>query len=518
MKPLSELLKAIAFIRCWGDTGVEISGIRYDSRRVEANDCFIAITGFKDDGMRYVSEAVTRGARAVVSESTPDGLPSFKAIRDRVAWIQVARARRAMSRLASEFYGNPTRDMSVVGVTGTNGKTTVVALIDAILSQVAGSAKIGTLGMEYTPPSPGQGVYVKTQLTSPEAPDLFGFLATVRDAGCRNLAMEVSSVALALHRVDAIGFSQGVFTTFSGDHLDFHKTMEDYFESKLTLFTGLKEDGWAILNRDDPMMDRILSAINCRHLTYGFSPEADVRPLKYSLSLDGMRAHISTPKGDIEIESRLIGRLNLLNIMAALASVVVRYVPFETIRRAVAGFRPVKGRLDFSYSNDFSVLIDYAHTDKALETLLQSLKEIVRGRIILIFGAGGSRDVTKRPRMGEVASRFADFVVVTSDNPREEEPGRIVDHIISGFVPGFSDYEVVVDREHAIRRGLKMAARGDLVVIAGKGHEDYQIFKDKVIHFDDYEVVNRIIQEKNPGGVRSGRRSTARDVGGGSRA
>jgi UDP-N-acetylmuramoyl-L-alanyl-D-glutamate--2,6-diaminopimelate ligase len=305
--------------------------------------------------------------------------------------------------------------------------------------------------------------------------------------------MEVSSVALKLHRVRDIRFSQGIFTGFSGDHLDFHGTMEDYFQSKLMLFENLGMDDWAVVNVDDPNAAKVLEQLDCKYLTYGFSEDADVRPKKYKFTLGGIQASIKTPKGVIDIKSTLLGRVNLSNIMAAVTSAVIKGISFDTIAEAAADFKPAKGRMDIIYRKRFAVMIDYAHTDNALESMLISMKEIVPERIILVFGAGGSRDKTKRPRMGEVASKHADVVVLTSDNPRQEDPDTIINDVAGGFENGFKDYLVEADREKAIEEAIRMADSGDLVVIAGKGHEDYQVFKDRTIHFDDYEVAQKIL-------------------------
>jgi UDP-N-acetylmuramoyl-L-alanyl-D-glutamate--2,6-diaminopimelate ligase len=293
--------------------------------------------------------------------------------------------------------------------------------------------------------------------------------------------------------VDDIRFSQGIFTTFSGDHLDFHETMEDYLQSKLLLFKRLGLDDWAVVNIDDPSAAKILEQLDSKYLTYGFSEDADVRPIKYKCSLEGIKATVHTPKGDIDIKSPLLGRVNLCNILAAVTSAVIKGISFEHIAAAIAGFEPVKGRLDPVYKGEFSVLIDYAHTDNALESMLKSLKDIVSNRIIVVFGAGGGRDKTKRPRMGKAAAAYADFVVVTSDNPRNENPRTIIKDVTAGFAGDFKDYLVEPDRKKAIKKAIRSAEKGDLVVIAGKGHEDYQIFKDKTIHFDDYEVAREVL-------------------------
>jgi UDP-N-acetylmuramoyl-L-alanyl-D-glutamate--2,6-diaminopimelate ligase len=488
-KLLRELIDPADIIAFAGNLDVEITGVTNDSRRIEKGNCFVAVKGLKEDGFLYVDAAVKQGAFAVVSQQKPV-LSSGN-----VTWVQVKNDRRVFSRMAARFYNNIADDFYSVGVTGTNAKTTITTLVSAILEQESKTASIGTLGMFCA------GSERETKLTTPEAADIYKFLYDARKYGCENLVMEVSSVALRLYRVEDIKFSQAIFTTFSGDHLDFHQTMEEYFESKLLLFKKLQVNDWAVINIDDPSAPKIMEHLNCKYLTYGFSEDADVRPLDFKCSVSGIQALLQTPRGELKINSSLIGRINLSNIMAAVTSAVIKGISFENIATAVNAFKAVKGRLDFAYKNDFSVLIDYAHTDKALEALLQSLREMVPGRVIVVFGAGGSRDKTKRPRMGTAASDNADFVFVTSDNPRQEDPRAIIKDILEGFKPGFKDYVVEPDRETAIKKALEMARKGDLVAVAGKGHEDYQIFKDKTIHFDDYEVVRKLmkknIKEKN---------------------
>lgn len=497
MKTLKVLLKHVDVIKIWGNPDIPLSGLHYDSRKIVKGNCFFAVGGFKLNGIDYLPEAIKNGANSVISE-----FPLNRKYDD-LTWIQVRNTRKAITKMAAQWAGNHSDQMVVIGVTGTNGKTTVVSLIHSILSSQEPTAKMGTLGLEYKAESGDQVVFEKTSLTTPEAPDIFGFFSRIFKRGCRNVAMEVSSVGLKLHRVEDVYFSQGIFTSFSGDHLDFHKTMRSYLDSKLMLFKKLGPEAWAILNIDEEdIYHQIIEHLNCKYLTYGFSPSADVRPLKYAFSLDGIRSIIETPRGKIEIESRLIGRVNLLNLLAAISSAIIKDVPVDDIARAIKSFKPVRGRLDFTYQNDFSVIIDYAHTDQALKNLLESLKEIAIGRVILVFGAGGSRDKSKRPRMGKVASIYADYVVVTSDNPRNEKPESIINDIVDGFKTGFNSYTIIVNREEAIKKALGLVKKDDLLVVAGKGHEDYQIFKDRTIHFDDYEVVRRELVERESRGRR----------------
>jgi UDP-N-acetylmuramoyl-L-alanyl-D-glutamate--2,6-diaminopimelate ligase len=495
MKALKALLKHVDVIKIWGNPDIPLSGLHLDSRKIVKGNCFFAVGGFKFNGIDYLPEAIRNGANSVISE-----FPLNRRYNN-LTWVQVRNTRKAITKMAAQWAGNPSDQMVVIGVTGTNGKTTVVSLIHSILSSQEPTAKMSTLGLEFKAESGDQAISEKTLLTTPEAPDIFGFFSRIFKQGCRNVVMEVSSVGLKLHRVEDVYFSQGIFTSFSGDHLDFHKTMRSYLDSKLILFKKLGPEAWAILNADEEDIYRqIIEHLNCKYLTYGFSPSADVRPLKYAFSLDGIRSTIETPRGKIEIESPLIGRVNLLNLLAAISSAIIKDVPADDIARVIQSFKPVRGRLDFTYQNDFSVIIDYAHTDQALKNLLESLKEIAVGRIILVFGAGGSRDKSKRPRMGEVASTYADYVVVTSDNPRNEKPESIINDILGGFKTGFNSYTTIVNREEAIQKALDLVKKDDLLVVAGKGHEDYQIFKDRTIHFDDYEVVRRELAERESRG------------------
>jgi UDP-N-acetylmuramoyl-L-alanyl-D-glutamate--2,6-diaminopimelate ligase len=484
MKYLDELISPHDILAVSDNIHVAVAGVEFDSRKVEKNYCYVAIKGFVQDGIDFVAQAMANGASAVVSVHPPS--KKFQ----QLIWVQVKNDRRVLSQMASRFFDNPAQKLQVIGVTGTNGKTTTVGLIQALLNNTAKTAAIGTLSMNF----PG-GFNQKTKLTTPEAPELFAFMAEAVQAGCRNLVMEVSSAALSLLRVEDIGFAQAIFTQFSGDHLDFHHTMENYFEAKLSLFKKLGPEHWAIINSDDPMGESIIKELNCRYVTFGFSEGADIRPLKYHFSLDGIKALLQTPRGKIEIQSRLLGRFNLLNIMAAVSSALVYDMALEKISAGVNEFVPIKGRVNIAYAGDFLVVVDYAHTDDALENLLKAFREISQGKLILVFGAGGCRDKTKRPRMGRAAAKFADWVMVTSDNPRQEDPQTIIAEIVAGFDGGFSNFSTEIDRKTAIEKALDMAVSGDVVLIAGKGHEDYQIFKDQTVHFDDFEVVNEKMRE-----------------------
>ncbi len=480
---ISEILNKVEFISFSGNSNKNITDIHYDSRQIVPGCCFTAIEGSRFNGNNFIGDAVSRGAEMVVSCNESDR--NYK----NPAWLRVKNVRKTLGVLSEIIFNYPLREKNVIGVTGTNGKTSVVSMIYGIKKRIEKPVKIGTLGMEIN------NIHKKSFLTTPEISDLFRFLSIDCNNNFDSVIMEVSSAALAMNRVENIEFSQAVFTNFSGDHLDFHGNMNSYFEAKLSLFDRLSGNGTAVLNIEDPMSDKIIDRINSKFITYGFNKNADVYPIDYKLSMNGIEAKIETPAGMIRIDCPLLGRINLLNILAAVASSTVSEVRIVDIEDGISGFQQITGRLNVVYKNDFTVLVDYAHTDDALKNLLISLRELTEKRIILIFGAGGSRDKTKRPRMGRAACEYSDFVIVTSDNPRNEDPMEIISDIKKGFLDGFSEYVVEANRKKAISAAISEADPGDIVVIAGKGHEDYQIFKERTIHFDDREVVTSIIKE-----------------------
>ncbi len=486
MKLLKSLLSGIEVVSCRGNLNQKVSGIQYDSRKVQPGDVFVAIRGFRDDGNKHAAAAAAAGAVAVFSSAPPDpGLP--------VAWIQILSERRVLNQLAACFFDYPGRQLEVVGVTGTNGKTTTVALIHHLLSEVEATARIGTLGGFFA------GELKKNSLTTPEAPDLFSFMNQVRLAGGKNVIMEVSSAALDLHRVDNIEFRQAVFTSFSGDHLDFHQSMERYLEAKFSLFRKLGPGSWALINVDDPSCRRVIAELNCPYVTFGFSENADIRPLRYQADIRGLNGMLATPQGQLNFSCPLLGRVNLFNVMAAVGSALIKGLSRDTIMERLQSVQPLPGRLQSVPAGSAGVIVDYAHTDGALQQLLTSLRELIKGKIYLVFGAGGGRDKSKRRRMGRVAAELADFLLVSSDNPRLEDPLAIIADICEGFPASFDKYLVEPDRRRAIFAALERAERDDLVVIAGKGHEDYQIFADRTIPFSDAGVVSDWLAEKENG-------------------
>ena len=460
-----------------------ISAIAYDSRRVVPGAVFVALKGLRADGGVFADQAAQRGASAIVSESarsTPGNIP----------WITVRDARLALALLADRFFDHPSRRMPVIGVTGTNGKTTTSYLLASILD--AAGLRAGMLG---TVAYRIGGEDREASRTTPEAPDVQQLLSEMLAQGCKSAVMEVSSHALSLKRVDGMRFAAGVFSNLTRDHLDFHEDMEAYFAAKRRLFEMLPDGAPGVINIDDPRGPALVDICK-RPVTYGITAAADVTPGPIEMTLSGLRFDVNTPRGTVRIASKLVGRPNVYNILAATATAVSIDVETKAIESGVSGLSGVPGRFEVvSHSaDDITVVVDYAHTDDALRNLLETAKPLSAKRLITVFGCGGDRDRSKRPLMGMVAARLSDVVVITSDNPRSEEPARIIEEIERGIPAGSQAssrspiVESLVDRAAAIERAVTMAGSGDVVLIAGKGHEKYQQIGDRVLPFDDGEV------------------------------
>ena len=464
-----------------------IRSLVYDSRRAEPGALFIALKGLKAAGADYAADALDRGAVAVVSEQPQTvGAP----------WIQVTDARTAMALLAAEFYGHPSRAIPVVGITGTNGKTTTAYLLRAIFE--GAGKKCGLLGtVTY---SLGE-LELPASRTTPEAPDVQRMFRQMVDAGCGACVMEVSSHALALRRVDGTRFAAAVFTNLTRDHLDYHGDMESYFSAKKRLFDMLPPGAPSAINMDDPRGEALRKA-SARPVTYAIGKPADVTPGPLSLTVHGLDFDVRTPAGPVHVTSRLVGRPNVSNILATVATAVSLEVPVPAIERGLAALRGVPGRFELvsDPTDEVIVVIDYAHTDDALRNLLETARPLARRRLVTVFGCGGDRDRTKRPLMGAVAARLSDMVVITSDNPRSEDPARIIDEIKRG-VPPASDRDsvsivTIVDRREAIEFAIRKAQPGDLVLLAGKGHETYQEIGGRVLPFDEREIARAALERR----------------------
>jgi UDP-N-acetylmuramoyl-L-alanyl-D-glutamate--2,6-diaminopimelate ligase len=478
---LADVQRAIAP----GQAARTITGIAYDSRAVTPGEVFVALKGVRADGTQFVRQAVQRGAIAVVAEHPISGVD--------VPVIQVTDARLALAELAADFHGHPSDRLRVVGVTGTNGKTTTAHLVASIFD-AAGlpCGIIGTVAHRIA------GDIREASHTTPEAPDVQALLHEMVDRGCAACAMEASSHALTLRRVDAMTFSAGVFTNLTRDHLDFHETMEAYFQAKRRLFEMLPPGAPALINADDPRAAALI-AVSTKPVTYGINKQADITPGPLSFSIDGLDFDIRTPRGTLRARSRLVGRPNVYNILAAAGTGVALGLPFDAIERGVQTLLAVPGRFEVvSGPNDgITVVVDYAHTDDALRNLLETARPMARGRLITLFGAGGERDRTKRPLMGAVASRLSDVLIVTSDNPRHEDPVRIIEEIQRGVTPDTRKEDATLfaipDRREAIEKAIAVARPGDMVLLAGKGHEKYQIVGDEHLPFDDVAIARELL-------------------------
>ena len=468
---------------------IEASGVTHDSRRTKPGSIFVALRGLTTDGVRFAPQAIASGAAAVVAERPPETFTPGP-------WLLVPDARFALALLAAEFYGHPSRRMQVVGITGTNGKTTTAYMLSAIFE--AAGVRCGLMGtVKYRI---GDREFDATR-TTPEAPDVEDLLHQMVEAGCGACVMEVSSHALALRRVDGMQFAAAVFTNLTRDHLDFHADMEDYFAAKRRLFDMLPDAAPAVVNLDDPRGASLVERTG-NPVTYAIGKPADVAPGPLSFSLEGLQFDVRTPKGVVPVRSKLVGRPNVYNILAAVGTATALGLPLDPIARGLAQLPGVPGRFEIASSakDDITVVIDYAHTDDALRNLLETARPLAPERLITVFGAGGDRDRTKRPLMGMVAARLSDVVVVTSDNPRSEDPMRIIDEVMRGvraeLRQGSTEALTVIDRRDAIRQAIERAASGDVVLIAGKGHEKYQEVAGRVFPFDDVAVAREALSAR----------------------
>jgi len=466
----------------------QITGLDYDSRRVKAGFLFFAFPGAHADGRQFAKAALEEGAVAVVSDlASPQPFQG--------PWIEVEHGRQALALAARNFYGKPDERLGLTGVTGTNGKTTTAFLIDAVL-RAAGktTALVGTI--EYR-----LAAEVRPAVnTTPESLDLYRIFCDLERMGGTHATMEVSSHALALGRVYGITFHTAVFTNLTRDHLDFHQTMENYFRAKRLLFApdGARPPRWAVINNDDPYAREINPTAEV--LRYGFEAGADLKGSELEMSFQGLRFTIEYRGEKIRLESKMAGKINAYNIMAACGAALSYGIDWQTISRGIAECPHVPGRFEsVDEGQPFLVVVDYAHTDDALRNVIAVARELHPQRVITLFGCGGDRDRSKRPLMGAAAGEASDFVVLTSDNPRSEDPIAIMNDALVGLRRYDTPHIVEPDRRKAIRSALAEARPGDLVILAGKGHEPYQVLKDRVIHFDDRETAREILRELGHG-------------------
>ncbi|MBU0677251.1 MAG: UDP-N-acetylmuramoyl-L-alanyl-D-glutamate--2,6-diaminopimelate ligase [Verrucomicrobia bacterium] len=481
---LESIIEVIQSLTVTGRQNVDVNGITYDSRQVRPGNLFVAVQGQHADGRDFIRDAIRRGAVAIVSDS-----PKWE--RSDVSHIHVEHPRRALAEIACAFYGNPSSHLQLIGITGTNGKTTTAFMAESILEKAGRRpGLIGTVQYDIGERS------IPAIRTTPEAPELHAMLDQMVEAGCRSAVMEVSSHALDQKRVWGVDFDVAVFTNLTREHLDYHKTMERYFAAKLQLFRGLgqmEKPASAVINIDDSWGLELANTQGFRAQckTYGEHPGANVRAENITAGAEGCDFDLISPWGNAEVHLELIGRFNVSNALAAISACGCLGVDLDIMLSALRQLRSVPGRMEpVPNTRGFNLFVDYAHTDDALSNALSTLRAITEKRLIVVFGCGGDRDKGKRPRMGKVASKFADYTILTADNPRNENPAHIVEDIREGLSSSDS-FEIDLDRRTAIRKAIDLARPGDTVLIAGKGHESYQEFNRTIVPFDDVEIARQ---------------------------
>jgi len=472
---LKELLKDMAVLECTANLETEIESVHYDSRKVTKNSLFVAISGFASDGNRFIPMAMDKGAVAVVTAKKPEG---------DVPYLLVESDRMALAMLGCNFYGHPAKSMTMIGVTGTNGKTSTTLLLKQVLEKTIG-AKVGLIGTMAN--MVGDEV-IPTERTTPESFELQGLFARMRDAGCSHVVMEVSSHAVTLDRIGGVHFDIAAFTNLTEDHLDFHKTMDAYCDAKAELFRRCDK---AVINVDDSYAPRFLQVAACPVLTTAVTGTADLRSEQVELLSDGICYRAVSAAETAAVHVPIPGRFTVYNTLTVLAIARQLGIRLQDAAAALETVEGVKGRIEVvpTPGKDYTVLIDYAHTPDGLENVLTSVRDFCKGRIISVFGCGGDRDPIKRPIMGHIGVKLADFAVITSDNPRTESPMAIIEDILKGVKAEDGEYIVVEDRKTAIRYAMDIAKKDDIIVLAGKGHETYQDIGGTKLHLDEREEV-----------------------------
>ena len=479
---LGDLLKDVSIEECHADLEMEISGVSYDSRKTSCGDLFAAMTGYAVDGHDFIPMAVEKGAVCVLCERAPEM---------DIPWVRVASARRELAVLSANWFSHPADEMTMIGVTGTNGKTTTTYLLKNILEAALG-AKVGLIGTNQN--MIGQRV-IETERTTPESFELQKLFREMKEEGCTHVVMEVSSHALYLNRVYGIPFAVGIFTNLTQDHLDFHKTMEQYCDAKALLFRMCKT---GVVNADDAWYERLTKDASCQLLTYAEHAQADLKAENVNLSAAGISFDAVTKTEKTSISVGIPGGFMVYNTLDVLGAALALGIPMEESAKILRESAHVKGRVEVvPTGTDYTMLIDYAHTPDAVENVLKSVRSFAKGRVIALFGCGGDRDKTKRPLMGAIAAEFSDLVIVTSDNPRTEEPGGIIQDILAGMYQSQTPHIVVENRIEAIHCAMDHAQKGDVIVLMGKGHETYQIIGTEKHHLDEREIIAEHLKKIN---------------------
>lgn len=478
---LVELMADVDIKETHGDCNIDITGLAYDSREVKPGDVFVCISGYQTDGHQYARSAAESGAAAIVAERELEDV--------NIPYVIVENSRIAMSRMAAKYYDYPFRKFKLIGITGTNGKTTTTYLVKAILESLG--KKVGLIGTNQN--MIGDKI-LPSERTTPDSLELMQLFSMIAEAKADYVVMEVSSHALALDRVTSCEFDVGAFTNITQDHLDFHKTMENYLDAKSILF-DISRVG--VVNLDDPKGGYLVDKANTESMiTYGIESDCDLKASDIHLNSDGVKFHVSYGGAEEDVDLKIPGRFSVYNALTALGCILALNVPLD---KAVEGLHTaggVKGRIEVVPTNtDFTVIIDYAHTPDGLLNVLNAIKDFAKGRIITVFGCGGDRDALKRPKMGKIAGELSDICVVTSDNPRTEDPVKIVNEVEAGVKETGCKYVKIVNRFEAIEYALDLAEKDDIILLAGKGHETYQILGNTTIHFDEREIVKKLLSD-----------------------
>ena len=478
---LKDLLKDMTVLESTADPELEITNVCYDSRKADKGCLFVAITGFASDGNRYIPMAVEKGAAVVVTAKKPE---------HPVPYVLVPSDRAALAQLGCNYYGHPAKAMTMIGVTGTNGKTSVTLLLKHVLQQVLG-AKVGLIGTMSNLIGDQE---LPTERTTPESFELQGLFAQMRDAGCTHVVMEVSSHALTLDRVGGVQYDVAAFTNLTEDHLDFHKTMENYCDAKAKLF---ERCGKAVINVDDPWHGRIGAGAKCPVLTTSVHPGEGLYAKDIEMHADGVSFTAVMGDETAPVKLPIPGKFTVYNALTVLGMAVQLGISLEAAAKALASAKGVKGRVEVvpTPGKGYTILVDYAHTPDGLENVLSSARDFCKGRLIAVFGCGGDRDRTKRPIMGRIGAELADLVIVTSDNPRTEVPMAIIEDIVAGIDPEVKHVTVIENRIQAIRYAMDIGEKHDIIILAGKGHETYQEIHGVKHHLDEREVVAEYLSE-----------------------
>ena len=479
---LFELLKDVCVLEWNADPDLEIPNVAYDSRKVTAGDLFVAVSGFASDGNRFIPMAMEKGAAVVVTAKKPE---------QPVPYVLVENDRLALALIGCNFFRHPARDMILIGVTGTNGKTSVTWLLKQLLETVTG-CKAGLIG---TMENRIGDLVIPTERTTPESFELQSLFAQMRDAGCRYAIMEVSSHAIALDRVGGVHFDVAAFTNLTEDHLDFHKTMEHYCDTKAELF---KRCDAAVMNRDDEWFPRLSSGSDCPRITVSTKENAGIQAKNVTLLSDGIRYTAISDSNTLEVRVPIPGRFTVYNSLTVLAIAKALGIDLNKAVAALANVQGVKGRIEVvpTPGKPYTVLIDYAHTPDGLDNVLRSVRDFCKGRLISVFGCGGDRDPIKRPIMGRIGVELSDLAVITSDNPRTEDPDAIIRDIVAGVDSSMGAYKIITDRRKAIEYAMDIGEKDDIILLAGKGHETYQEINGVKHHLDEREEVAAYLQKR----------------------